>query len=52
MIREALVGDFLVHHRFVIRHHEILIMYYYILKFKVGHKELGVDCLDSRKKDK
>ncbi len=32
--------------------HKILIMSYYILKYKVEYKELGIDYLDRRKKDK
>jgi hypothetical protein len=32
--------------------HKILIMAYYILKDKVEYKELGIDYLDNRKKDK
>jgi hypothetical protein len=32
--------------------HKILIMSYYILKYKVAYKELGMDYLDKRKKDK
>lgn len=32
--------------------HKILIMSYQILKHKVGYKELGMDYLDKRKKDK
>lgn len=32
--------------------HKILIMAYYILKYKVEYKELGPDYLDQRKKDK
>lgn len=32
--------------------HKILIMCYHILKYKVGYKELGVDYLDVRRKDK
>jgi len=32
--------------------HKILIMCYYILKHKVPYKELGMDYLDKRKKDK
>lgn len=32
--------------------HKILIMGYYILKYKVPYKELGMDYLDKKKKDK
>jgi hypothetical protein len=32
--------------------HKILIMAYYMLKYKVEYKELGMDYLDNRKKDK
>jgi hypothetical protein len=32
--------------------HKILIMAYYILRYKVEYKELGMDYLDHRKKDK
>lgn len=32
--------------------HKILIMSYYILKHKAAYKELGIDYLDKRKKDK
>lgn len=32
--------------------HKILIMSYHILKYKVPYKELGLNYLDSRKKDK
>ena len=32
--------------------HKILTMAYYILKYKVEYKELGMNYLDHRKKDK
>lgn len=32
--------------------HKILIICYYILKYKIGYKELGINYLDSRKKAK
>ena len=32
--------------------HKILIMSYYIMKYKQPYKELGVDYLDKRRKDK
>jgi len=32
--------------------HKMLIMSYYILKYKLPYKELGVDYLDKRRKDK
>lgn len=32
--------------------HKILVMVYYILKNKVGYKELGADYLDKRNKDR